>query len=63
VKRVIKVARFEVFTVVKIQVEVFWIVTPCSALVDTLERRQCGSVERWYPTTILHCVTTQKTSA
>jgi hypothetical protein len=25
-------ARFEVFTVVKIEVEVFWVVTPCSAV-------------------------------
>jgi len=26
-------ARFEAFTEVKIQVEVFWIVTPCSVVV------------------------------
>jgi hypothetical protein len=29
--------RFEVFTVVKIQVKVFWIMTPCSVLVGYSE--------------------------
>jgi len=27
-----KVARFEVFSTVSIQVEVFWVVTPCSVV-------------------------------
>jgi len=42
--------RFEVFMVVKIQVKVFWVVMSCP-------------LKSWYCTTILHGVTTQKTSA
>jgi hypothetical protein len=40
-------------TAVMFQVEVFWVVTPCSVH---------GPLERWYPATKLHSVTTQKTS-
>jgi hypothetical protein len=47
--------RFEVFTAVKIQVKVFW--------PSPWRWRQNGSPKRWYPITILHGVTTQKTSA
>jgi len=46
--------RVEVFTVVKVQVEVFWLVTP-------RRWRQQGPPKRWYPTTTLHGITTQKT--
>jgi hypothetical protein len=49
-------ARFEVFMAVKIHVEVFWVVTPCSVVV----RYQRFGV--WYPITTLNGVTTQKTS-
>jgi hypothetical protein len=47
--------RFEVFGVMKIQVEVFWVVTP-------RRWRQQGPSKCWYPTIILYCVTTHKTS-
>jgi hypothetical protein len=45
----------------EIQVEVFWVLTPCS--VDAWRRRQHGPLKRWYPTTTLHGVTTQKMEA
>jgi len=44
---------------VKFQVEVFWILTPCSVVV----KHQLSGNLRWYPTTTLHGVTTQKTSS
>jgi hypothetical protein len=44
--------------VVKIQVEVFWVVMPCSVAVGWREQ---GSPKHWYPTTTLDEVTTQKT--
>jgi hypothetical protein len=50
------------------QVEVFWVVTPCSVVVGYQRfRGSCcrhlhGPLERWYPTTTLHGFTTQKTS-
>jgi hypothetical protein len=47
-------ARFEIFTAVKNQVEIFWVVTLCSVVV--------GPLKCWCPTTTLHGVTTQKTS-
>jgi len=50
---------FEVFTAPKIQVEVLWVVTACSAVVGYQHFR--GPLKCWYPTTI-HDVTTQKTS-
>jgi len=42
------VARYEAFTVVKIQIEVFWFYD--------------GPLNRWYLTTTLQDVTTQKSS-
>jgi len=58
-------AMFEVFTTVKIQVEVFWVVSPCSVVIGYQRfgdpwylhlqgegRRQHGPLKRWYPTTI-----------
>jgi hypothetical protein len=56
-----------------IQVDVFWDVTPCSVVVGYQRfrgtfcldrhwrRRQHGPLKRWYPTTTLHGVTSQKT--
>jgi len=51
--------RFELFTAMKIQVEVFWVVTPCDIVVGY---RQHGRLKRWYPTTTLHGVIIQKIS-
>jgi hypothetical protein len=63
--------KFEIFTAVKIQIEVFWVVMTCSFVVGHQRfRGQCFTV-RWKqqdppkrrcPTIILHGVTTQKTS-
>jgi hypothetical protein len=51
------------------EVEVFWVVTPCNVAVGYKDCRgpwclclQSGPLKRWYPTTTLHGVTTQKTS-
>jgi hypothetical protein len=63
-------ARFKVFTAVKIQVEVFWVVTPCSVVVGRqrfetpcrLHLQGEDPPKRWYPIAALHCVTTQMTS-
>jgi len=62
------IMRFEVFTVVKSQVDVFLVATPYSVLVGyqhlrgevTSPRRwmQHGPLKRWYPTTTLYGVTT-----
>jgi hypothetical protein len=38
------VAKFEVFTAVKTQVEVFWVVTLCSVSIFTLQREDGGSM-------------------
>jgi len=51
-------------------VEVFWVVTPCNVVVRcqhfkghiTLKVEAAWTPKRWYPTTTLHGVTTQKTS-
>jgi len=57
-------------TAVKIQVQVFWVVTPCSVAVG-YHRFQWPSPWRWrqqcppkrrYPAATVHGVTTQKTS-
>jgi hypothetical protein len=71
------IERFKVFTTVKILVEVFWVVTPCSVVVGYQrfggpfclhlqgEVEDGGSTilqKRWYPTTTLHGVTNQKAS-
>jgi hypothetical protein len=45
-------ARFEAYMAVKIQVEVIWVVLPCS---------EVGPPKRRYPTATLHGVRTQKT--
>jgi hypothetical protein len=51
-------ARFEVFTAVKIQVQVYWVLTPCSVVVGY---RRFGGY--WcVPATTLRVVTTVKTS-
>jgi len=49
---------------VKIHVDVFWVMTPCSIMVgyQCWRWRQHGRLQRWYPTTPLHGITTQKTS-
>jgi hypothetical protein len=51
--------RYEVFIMVKIQVEVFWIVMLHSVVV----RYQCikGIFLKWYPTAALNGGTSQKT--
>jgi len=59
---------------VKIQVKVFWVMTPCSVhgRVPTFQRtllppssgwrwRHYGPLKLWYLTTALHGITTQKT--
>jgi hypothetical protein len=55
--------RFEVFTAVKIQITVFWFMTPCSVVVryEYLRGPCCLHLQGEH-TTILHGVTTQKTS-
>jgi hypothetical protein len=59
--------RYEVFMVVKIQVEVFWVVMLHSVVVGyqyfrgpSSELRQHGPLKHRYPTTTLHGITTQK---
>jgi len=54
---------------VKIQVEIFWDVTPCSVVVgyqsfggQFWRWRQHGLPKHWYPTTTLHDVISQKIS-
>jgi len=52
-------------TYLLLQVEVFWVVTPCSEVSDVTSPwrwRQNGHLKRWYPTTTLYGVTTHKTS-
>jgi len=45
-------ARFEVFTAVKIQVEVFWVVTPCSVVINIPKfHRSLKMKEAWIPKT------------
>jgi hypothetical protein len=51
---VVKLARFEVVTVVKIKVEVFWVVMPCSVAV-LYHLHPEGPLKHWYPTTTLLC--------
>jgi hypothetical protein len=54
-----------VFTAVKIQVVVFWVVTSCSVVVGytTVSDDLAASIFRVkYPTTTLHGITTQKIS-
>jgi expansin (peptidoglycan-binding protein) len=59
--------RFEVFTVVKIQVEVFWIVAPCSVAVGynisedlSLKMEAAKSSNHLYPTAKLELNLTLK---
>jgi len=54
---------------VMFEVEEFWVVTQCSFVVGYQSFRctcclyfQHGPLKRWYPTTTVHGVTTQKTS-
>jgi hypothetical protein len=61
----------EVFTSVKVQVEVSWVVKPCNVVVGyqlsrdpcclhcTLKWRQHEPLKRWHPTTTLHGVITK----
>jgi len=62
-------ATFETFTAVMFQVDIFWVVTSYNIVV----RYQCFRgpcclhlwhelQKQWYPTTILHGITTQETS-
>jgi hypothetical protein len=60
------IQRFEVFTAVEIQVEVFWVVTPCSVVVGYQSFRvkmeaawNCETLLSYYNKR--YCVTTQKT--
>jgi len=50
----------------KIHVEVFRVLTPCSVIVGYQHYggrwRQRGHPKRWYPTATVHSVTTQNTS-
>jgi len=62
------IASFEAFVAVILQVEVFWVVMQCSAVVGyqcftgpCWRWKQPGSLKHWYSTTALHSVTTQKT--
>jgi hypothetical protein len=55
--------------ITNVQVEVFWIVTPCTVAVGYQgfggpywRRKDQGPPKRWYLTVTLHGVTTQKTS-
>jgi len=54
---------FEAFTAVKIHVDVFWVVTPCSAVLgyQHFGGPSCLHLQDDIPTTTLHVVTTQKT--
>jgi len=59
-------ARFQVFTAVKVPVDIVWVVT-CSVVAVSICRlkwrwRQHGPPKRWYTTTTLHGVETQKTT-
>jgi hypothetical protein len=54
--------RFEVFTAVKIQAEVFWVVTPCSVAVGYQRFGGIVVLRNVDPTAALQSVTTQKTS-
>jgi hypothetical protein len=51
---VVLYAIFKAFTVVKIRVAFFWVVTPCRC-------RYHGSPKSWYPTTTLHVFTARRT--
>jgi hypothetical protein len=55
--------RFEVFMVVKIQVEVFWVVTLCNVVVGYQHSKEPCSLCLQLPIAALHGITTQKTSA
>jgi hypothetical protein len=62
-------AKSEVFMVVKIHIEVLWVVTLCSAVVGyqnfggLCHLHLQGPPRHWYLTTTLHGNTTQNTSA
>jgi len=49
------------FTVVKVEVVVFWVVG-YQRFGETWRWRQHSSPKRWYPTTTLHGATTQRTT-
>jgi len=55
---------FQIFTAVKFQFGVLWVLTPCNFVVGTSgwRRKQRGPPKCWYPAAIQHGVTTQKTS-
>jgi len=54
--------RLEGFTVMKIQVSVFWVVTLCNDVVGYQHfRGSTASIFSWYRTTSLYGFTTQKT--
>jgi len=68
-------ARIEVFMVVKIEFTVFWVVALCSVMVgyqhyggphcpnhQPSSWRQHSPPKCWYPTTMLHGASTQKTT-
>jgi hypothetical protein len=56
--------RFEVFTAVKIQVKIFWVVTLCSVVFQRtlLLQWQQNPLKQWYLTPTLHGNTTPNTS-
>jgi len=60
------IARFELFTATNFQVVVLWVVMPCSNVVEPFGVPCCLHLQgeegwcRWYPTTSVHGVTSQK---
>jgi hypothetical protein len=56
-------ARFEIFTAVKIEFMVFWVVAPCSVVVEQYQRfRGPCCLQRKDSTTTLQGATAQKTT-
>jgi len=58
-------AKFEVFTALKIQAEVFWLVPPCSVAVGYESYRiwkQQDPPKHWIPIATAHSFTAQKSS-
>jgi hypothetical protein len=50
---------FKVFIAMSVQIVLFWIVTTCTLVGGTW---RCTTLKCWYPPTLLHAVTTQKTT-
>jgi len=54
-KTMLRALRF--FTAVKREFVVFWIVAPCSVMLQPWRWRQHGPPKRWYPTTTVMLLT------